>query len=92
MHRLIATFLVAVVGTAAAGTPLHAQETGAVRGTVTLEDGDFVSGAVIRAAHTVSLTASNVTNVLYRNHTSFIKDRVHEMGRGVRVHYAVRFH
>ena len=45
-----------------------------------------------RAAHIVSLTSSNVTNVLYRNHTSFIRDRVHEMGRGVRVNDAVRFH
>ena len=38
------------------------------------------------------MTANNVTNALFRNHTSFIKDRVHEMGRGVRVNYAVRFH
>ncbi len=45
-----------------------------------------------RAAHIVSLTAANVTNALYRNHTSFIKDRVYEMGRGVRASYAVRFH
>lgn len=30
------------------------------------------------------MTANNVTNALFRNHTSFIKDRVHEMGRGVR--------
>ena len=36
--------------------------------------------------------AGNVTNALYRNHTSFIKDRVHEIGRGIRVSYAVRFH
>ena len=45
-----------------------------------------------RTAHIVSFTASNVTNVLYRNHTSFIKDRAPEMGRGVRVSYALRFH
>lgn len=33
-----------------------------------------------------------LTNVLYRNHTSFIKDRVPAMGRGARMSYAVRFH
>ena len=38
------------------------------------------------------MTANNVTNALFRNHTSFTKDPVHEMGRGVRVNYAVRFH
>ena len=45
-----------------------------------------------RTAHIVSFTASNLTNVLYRNHTSFIKDLAPEMGRGVRVSYALRFH
>ena len=45
-----------------------------------------------RAAHIVSFTTGNVTNALYRNHTSFIKDRAPEMGRGVRVSCAVRFH
>ena len=34
-----------------------------------------------RTAHIVSFTAGNLTNVLYRNHTSFIKDRAPEMGR-----------
>ena len=43
-------------------------------------------------AHVVSFTASNLTNVLYRNHTSFIKDRAPELGRAVRVSYALRFH
>ena len=45
-----------------------------------------------RSAHIVSFTASNVTNVLYRNHTSYIKDRAPEMGRGIRLSYALRFH
>ena len=45
-----------------------------------------------RTAHIVSFTASNLTNVLYRNHTSFIKDRAPELGRAVRVSYALRFH
>lgn len=76
MHRLIAICLAAVVGTAAAGTPLLAS---------------YV-GPRPRAAHIVSLTAGNVTNALYRNHTSFIKDRVHEIGRGILASYAVRFH
>ena len=46
----------------------------------------------LRTAHILSFTASNLTNVLYRNHTSFIKDRAPEMGRSVRVSYALRFH
>ena len=33
-------------------------------------------------AHVVSFTAYNLTNALYRNHTSFIKDLALEMGRG----------
>ena len=43
-------------------------------------------------AHILSFTGYNLTNALYRNHTSFIKDRAPEMGRGVRMNYAVRFH
>ena len=36
--------------------------------------------------------SGEVANVLFRNHTSFIKDPAPEMGRGVRVNHAVRFH
>ena len=43
-------------------------------------------------AHILSFTGYNLTNALYRNHTSFIKDLAPEMGRGVRLNYAVRFH
>ena len=43
-------------------------------------------------AHILSFTGYNLTNALYRNHTSFIKDRAPEMGRGIRLNYAVRFH
>ena len=43
-------------------------------------------------SHMLSFTGYNLTNTLYRNHMSFIKDRAPEMGRGVRVGYAVRFH
>ncbi len=42
-------------------------------------------------AHILSFTGYNLTNELYRNHTSFIKDLAPEMGRGVRVNYSVRF-
>ena len=42
-------------------------------------------------AHVVSFTAYNLTNALYRNHTSFIKDLAPEMGRGVRMGYSLRF-
>jgi len=41
--------------------------------------------------HVVSLTAYNMTNALYRNHTSFIKDLAPAMGRGVKVGYTIRF-
>lgn len=41
--------------------------------------------------HVFSLNAFNLTNVLYRNHTSLIKDLAPEIGRGVRVSYALRF-
>ena len=43
------------------------------------------------AAHVLSFTGYNLTNALYRNHTSFIKDLAPEMGRGVKVGYSVRF-
>ena len=43
------------------------------------------------AAHILSFTGHNLTDALYRNHTSFIKDLAPEMGRGVRVNYSVRF-
>ena len=43
-------------------------------------------------ANMLSFTGYNLTNELYRNHTSFIKDLAPEMGRGVRLNYAVRFH
>ena len=36
-------------------------------------------------AHILSFTGYNLTNALYRNHTSFIKDLAPEIGRGVRV-------
>ena len=42
-------------------------------------------------AHILTFTGYNLTNALYRNHTSFIKDLAPEMGRGVRVGYSVRF-
>ncbi|MYD85621.1 MAG: TonB-dependent receptor, partial [Acidobacteria bacterium] len=43
-------------------------------------------------AHILSFTGYNLTNELYRNHSSYIKDLAPEMGRGVRASYAVRFH
>ena len=42
-------------------------------------------------AHILTFTAYNLTNALYRNHTSFIKDLAPEMGRGFKVGYSVRF-
>ncbi len=43
------------------------------------------------AAHVLTFTGYNLTNTLYRNHTSFIKDLAPEMGRGIRVGYSLRF-
>ena len=42
-------------------------------------------------AHVLSFTGYNLTNALYRNHTSFIKDLAPEMGRGIRVAYSLKF-
>lgn len=44
-----------------------------------------------RAAHVLSLNASNISDVLYRNHLSFVKELAPEMGRNVRLSYALRF-
>jgi outer membrane receptor protein involved in Fe transport len=38
-----------------------------------------------------SLSGRNLTNELYRRHTSFIKDLAPEMGRTIRFSYGVRF-
>lgn len=42
-------------------------------------------------AHIFSFNAYNLTDKLYRNHLSFIKDLMPEMGRGIRFGYTVRF-
>ena len=42
-------------------------------------------------AHILSLSGYNLTNTLYRNHTSFIKDLAPEIGRGIKVGYSMRF-
>ncbi len=43
------------------------------------------------AAHIFTVNAYNLTDRLYRNHVSFIKDLVPEIGRGLRLGYTVRF-
>jgi iron complex outermembrane receptor protein len=48
----------------------------------------FTSGGVVQ---TLSARLDNATNELYRNHLSFIKDLVPEMGRNFKVIYSVRF-
>ncbi|MGB7068169.1 MAG: TonB-dependent receptor [Pyrinomonadaceae bacterium] len=42
-------------------------------------------------AHIISFNVYNVTNRLYRNHLSFIKELTPEVGRGLRVGYTIRF-
>ena len=41
--------------------------------------------------HIVSVAGYNLTNELYRNHTSFIKDLAPEIARGVKFGYSLRF-
>ena len=48
----------------------------------------FGQGAV---AHTLTARLDNVTNELYRNHLSLIKDLVPEMGRNFKLLYNVKF-
>ena len=42
-------------------------------------------------AHVLSFAGYNLTNALFRNHMSFIKDLAPEMGRGVKASYSLRF-
>jgi iron complex outermembrane recepter protein len=44
-----------------------------------------------RVANTVTFRVDNLTDELYRNHLSFIKDLVPEMGRNFKLLYNVRF-
>ena len=44
-----------------------------------------------RMAHVISVNAYNLGDTLYRNHLSFIKEIAPEMGRSVRLSYALRF-
>ena len=41
--------------------------------------------------HILSVTGYNLTDELYRSHTSFIKDLAPEIGRGVKLAYSTRF-
>jgi iron complex outermembrane receptor protein len=42
-------------------------------------------------AHVFSINGENLTDELYRRHTSLIKDLAPEMGRRLRVSYGIRF-
>ena len=44
-----------------------------------------------RVAQVISISGQNLTNNLYRNHLSFIKEIAPEIGRNVRVAYTMRF-
>lgn len=44
-----------------------------------------------RLLHTLSARFDNVTNELYRNHLSLVKDLVPEMGRNARIVWSVKF-
>jgi iron complex outermembrane receptor protein len=48
----------------------------------------FVTG---RAAHIMTVGGYNLGDTLYRNHLSFIKEIAPEMGRSLRLNYALRF-
>ena len=47
--------------------------------------------AKLHYAHIVSVNAYNLTDKLYRNHISFVKDLMPEIGRGIRFGYTIRF-
>ena len=47
--------------------------------------------ATKRASHILTFGARNLGDVLYRNHLSFLKEIAPEMGRTVRLNYALRF-
>ena len=42
-------------------------------------------------AHVFSVVGFNLGNELYYNHTSFLKELMPEIGRGVKFSYALRF-
>ncbi len=44
-----------------------------------------------RAAHIISFNAYNLSDKLYRNHLSFIKEIAPEIGRNLRLNYTLRF-
>ena len=44
-----------------------------------------------RGASTITLRADNVTNELYRNHLSYLKTLVPEMGRNIKLLYRLTF-
>jgi iron complex outermembrane receptor protein len=48
----------------------------------------FMAGGTV---NTITFRVENLTNALYRNHLSYVKDYVAEMGRTVRVVYSLRF-
>ncbi len=41
--------------------------------------------------HILSVSGYNLTDELYRSHTSFIKNLAPEVGRGVKLAYSMRF-
>ncbi len=43
------------------------------------------------ATHHVSLVGHNLTDAVYRHHTSVIKDVAPQLGRGIRLSYSIRF-
>ena len=52
--------------------------------------GSYIVGSQ-HHAHIITFNAYNLTDKLYRNHVSFIKDFAPEIGRGLRVGYTIRF-
>ncbi len=52
--------------------------------------GSYVIGTQ-HYAHVFTVSAYNLTDELYRNHVSFIKDFAPEIGRGIRAAYTIRF-
>jgi iron complex outermembrane receptor protein len=65
------------------------REESPTRGWATLALGATYVVMQRRTTHALTLRAFNLTNTMYRLHTSFIKDLAPEMGRGVRLTYTV---
>ena len=74
---------------AAVQDEVHTNET-ITDGYTVLNLGASYSKPIGNTIHRFTIRGFNLTDELYYNHSSFIKDRAPEIGRGVRVTYSIR--